>query len=70
MRKKSQKPKWAKGLGAKQLAHLRETSATGRLSLAGLKRNLESQAATGIECLECRCIASRLGISLPQAKDV
>lgn len=58
----AKKPKWAKGLTVKEIRHLAEGSATGRASMASLKRNLQGQKEKGIECFECRHIAFKLNI--------
>lgn len=65
----SNRPKWAKPLNASEWRHLCESSATGRPTLGGLKRNREHQRQfEGGEhvdvrgCYDCRHIAIKLGI--------
>jgi hypothetical protein len=56
-----------KKLTMKELKYLAETSASGRPSLASLKRNREFQIGEGCDCHECRYIALKLGIETVEA---
>jgi hypothetical protein len=56
------RPKWARKLTKKELAHLAENSGTGRPTLSSLKLNIAAQKENGSPCFECQLIASKLGL--------
>lgn len=49
------KPKWAKGLSKRDLQHIADTSATGKVSLRVAKQNADNP-----HCVQCRCIGTHL----------
>ena len=59
---KANLPKWRRRLTKAQLEHLAEVSATGRATLAGLKRNLAWQERNAVPCHICSDIARKLDI--------